>query len=159
MPPSFDKSFITMSTLWRTPLASLPMSHPFLSEEWMHAARAIRAKYAHLATRVEVSLRINQVITHVPFGEGTVRAYMDTTSGDVDMELGALENPDATVTTDYETARKIFVEQDQAASMQAFMSGKIKVEGDMMKIMAMQTSLPQDDTALKIAAEVKDITA
>jgi putative sterol carrier protein len=75
------------------------------------------------------------------------------------MELGALENPDATVTTDYETARKIFVEQDQAASMQAFMSGKIKVEGDMMKIMAMQTSLPQDDTALKIAAEVKDITA
>jgi putative sterol carrier protein len=51
------------------------------------------------------------------------------------------------------------VEQDQAASMQAFMSGKIKVEGDMMKIMAMQTSLPQDDTALKIAAEVKDITA
>ena len=43
--------------------------------------------------------------------------------------------------------------------MQAFMSGKIKVEGDMMKIMAMQTSLPQDDTALKIAAEVKDITA
>ena len=135
------------------------MSHPFLSEEWMNAARAIRAKYAHLATRVEVSLRINQVITHVPFGEGTVRAYMDTTSGDVDMELGALENPDATVTTDYETARKIIVEQDQTASMQAFMSGKIKVEGDMMKIMAMQTSLPQDDTALKIAAEVKDITA
>ena len=84
---------------------------------------------------------------------------MDTTSGDVDMELGSLENPDATVTTDYETARKIFVEQDQTASMQAFMSGKIKVEGDLMKIMAMQTSLPQDDTALKIAAEVKDITA
>jgi len=39
------------------------------------------------------------------------------------------------------------------------MGGKIKVEGDMMKIMAMQTAIPQDDTAAKIAAEIKAITS
>ena len=55
------------------------------------------------------------------------------------MELGALDTPDLTITTDWETARKIFVDQDQAAGMQAFMAGKIKVQGDMMKMMAMQT--------------------
>ena len=59
------------------------------------------------------------------------------------MELGELDDPDLTMTTDYATARKIFVDQDQAAGMQAFMSGKIKVQGDMMKMMALQTAMPR----------------
>ena len=66
---------------------------------------------------------------------------------------------DLTVTTDYATAYKLFVEQDQAAGMQAFMAGKVKVQGDMMKMMAMQTSMPQDEIAKTIAKEIKDITA
>ena len=135
------------------------MGHQFLSDEWMTAAKEIRAKYADQATKVTTSIRMNQVITDVPFGSGTVEAFLDTSSGDVVMDLGSLETPDLTVTTDWETARKIFVEQDQAAGMQAFMSGKIKVQGDMMKMMAMQTSMPQDDVAKQIADEIKDITA
>jgi hypothetical protein len=135
------------------------MGHQFLSDEWMTAAKEIRAKYADQATKVTTSIRMNQVITDVPFGSGTVEAFVDTSSGDVVMDLGALETPDLTVTTDWETARKIFVEQDQAAGMQAFMSGKIKVQGDMMKMMAMQTSMPQDDIAKQIADEIKNITA
>lgn len=135
------------------------MSHPFLSDEWMAAAKAIREKYADQAAKVTTSIRMNQVITDVPFGDGTVNLFMDTSSGDVVMEAGSLDTPDLTMTTDWETARKIFVEQDQAAGMQAFMSGKIKVTGDMMKMMAMQTSMPQDDIAKQIATEIKDITA
>ena len=42
--------------------------------------------------------------------------------------------------------------------MQAFMGGKIKVQGDMMKIMSMQTAVPQTDITLKIAEEIKSIT-
>ncbi|MEQ1703004.1 MAG: SCP2 sterol-binding domain-containing protein [Ilumatobacteraceae bacterium] len=135
------------------------MSHPFLSDEWMAAAKAIREKYADQAAKVTTSIRMNQVITDVPFGDGTVNLFMDTSSGDVVMEAGSLETPDLTMTTDWDTARKIFVEQDQAAGMQAFMSGKIKVTGDMMKMMAMQTSMPNDDIAKQIATEIKDITA
>ena len=134
------------------------MSHQFLSDEWMAAAAAIRAKYADQATKVTTSIRMNQVITDVPFGEGTVNLYLDTSSGDVVMESGALDTPDLTMTTDWDTARKIFVEQDQAAGMQAFMAGKVKVQGDMMKMMAMQTSMLQDDIAKQIATEIKDIT-
>jgi putative sterol carrier protein len=137
------------------------MSHAFLSPEWMTAAREIREKYADQATKVTTSIKMNQVITDVPSevdASGTIRSYVDTSSGDVVMELGELEGADLTVTTDYETARKIFVEQDQAAGMQAFMSGKIKVQGDMMKMMAMQTSMPQDEIAKTIASEIKDIT-
>jgi putative sterol carrier protein len=103
-------------------------------------------------------IRINQVITDVPFGDGTVKSYMDTSSGDMEVELGELENPDATVTTDWATARAIFALNDQAAAMQAFMGGKIKVAGDMMKMMALQTQMPQTDITAKVAEEIKAIT-
>ena len=135
------------------------MSHQFLSDEWMAAAAAIRVKYADQAAKVTSSIRMNQVITDVPFGDGMVNLFLDTSSGDVVMEKGALDAPDLTLTTDWETARKIFVDQDQAAGMQAFMSGKVKVQGDMMKLMAMQTSMPSDDIAKQIATEIKDITS
>ncbi len=135
------------------------MSFQFLSDEWMDAAKAIREKYADSAAKPTASIRMNQVITDVPFGEGTIKAFLDTSGGEVVMDLGELEPADLTVTTDWETARKVFVDQDQAASMQAFMSGKIKVQGDMMKMMAMQTGMPQDDAAKTIAAEIKAITA
>ncbi len=135
------------------------MSYPFLSTEWMAAAKEIREKYADQASKVTTVIRMNQVITDAPFGDGPIELFLDTSSGDVVMDLGQLEAPDLTLTTDYATARAIFVEQDQAAGMQAFMAGKVKVQGDMMKMMAMQTAMPQDDVAKTIAKEIKDITA
>jgi putative sterol carrier protein len=134
------------------------MPHPFLSDEWMTAAKEIRQKYAGQTTKVTQSLKINQIVTGVPFGEGTVESYLDTSSGDVVMDLGHLDEADVTVTTDYDTAKAIFVLQDAAAGMQAFMTGKIQVQGDMMKLMAMQTAMPTDDASRQIAEEIKTIT-
>ena len=135
------------------------MPHPFLSDEWMTAAKEIRQKYAGQTTKVTQSLKINQIVTGVPFGEGTVESYLDTSSGDVIMEFGSLEDADVTVTTDYETAKSIFVEQDPAAGMQAFLGGKIVVQGDMMKLMAMQVAMPTDEASQQLAQEIKAITA
>ena len=135
------------------------MTHAFLSDEWMAAAKAVREKYASQSTKVTTVIKMNQVITDVPFGDGTLNVFLDTSSGDVVMDLGALDAPDLTVTTDYVTARQIFVDQDQAAGMQAFMAGKIKVQGDMMKMMAMQTAMPHDEIATRISTEIKDLTA
>ena len=135
------------------------MSHQFLSEEGRAAAREIREKYKGEAPMITFSIKINQVVTDVPFGEGTVKSFMDTSSGEMVMDLGELADADATVTTDYATAKAIFVNQDQAAGMQAFMSGKIKVVGDMMKVMGMQTAIPQTDITKIVADEIKSITA
>lgn len=135
------------------------MSHQFLSDEWMAAAKEIRAKYEGQTGKVSQSIRINQVVTDVPFGAGTVTSFIDTSSGDVIMDLGELEGPDCTVTTDYATAKAIFVDGDQAAAMQAFMGGKIKVQGDMMKMMALQTAMPTDEATKQIAEDIKAITA
>ena len=138
------------------------MPHPFLSAEWMEAVKAVREKYAAEASKVSTSIKMNLVVTDSPedvAAGGTVKAFLDTSSGDIVMDQGELEGSDLTVTTDYDTARKLFVDQDQAAAMQAFMGGRIKVQGDMMKMMAMQTSMPSDETAKKVADEIKAITA
>jgi hypothetical protein len=135
------------------------MTFPFLSDEWMDAAHAIREKYEAEVPPVAASMRINQVVTDVPFGDGTVTSYLDTSSGKVVMDLGELDSPDATVTTDYVTAKALFVDQDPAAGMQAFMAGKIKVQGDMMKLMAMQTAIPRNEATDRITEEIKAVTA
>ncbi len=135
------------------------MAHAFLSDEWMAAAREIRERYADQVPEVTTVIRINQVITDVPFGDGEVHSYIDTSSGQLVLELGALDEPDATITTDYDTAKALFVEQDQAAALQAFMEGRIKVQGDMMKMMAMQVAVPENEFSDRVAEEIKAITA
>jgi len=135
------------------------MSFPFLSDEWMAAAKEIRDRHAGEAPPITQSLRINQVVTGAPFGDGTVESHLDTSSGQLVMEHGHLDEPDVTVTTDYETAKALFVDQDAAAGMQAFLAGKVQVQGDMMKLLAMQTAMPADDLANQIADEIKAITS
>jgi hypothetical protein len=134
-----------------------PLVPDFLTDEWFATVREIRNRYAQDAPPVPYKIRLNQVITDVPFGEGERRLHIDTSDGAMVMEVGELEDPDATLTTDYETAKKLLVEQDQAAAMQAFMAGKIKIQGDMTKLMAMQGS-PASDVAKQIAEEIKGIT-
>lgn len=135
------------------------MAHPFLSEEWMAATRAIRVKYHGKTVKITESIKMNQVVTGTPFGNGTVHSFVDTTSGEVVMDLGLLPDADVTITTDYQTARKIFLEQDPTAAMQAFMSGIIKVQGDIVKMMAMQIVIPQDDIGKEVAQEILSITS
>ena len=132
--------------------------YAFLSEEWMEAAHKIREEFAGQAAAPAHVVRMNQIITDVPFGDSDINAYMDTSNGDLELDLGHLENPDLTVTVDYQTAKAIFVEQDPQAGMQAFMAGKIKVQGDMTKLMAMQQGTP-DPEAQVIADKIKEMTA
>lgn len=131
----------------------------FLSDEWLDQAKAIRAEYEGKGGAPPHQMRMNLVITDVPteVSDAPIDAHMDTTTGDVDMDLGHLETPDLTVTLEYETAKAILVEGNPQAGMQAFMAGKIKVQGDMTKLMAMQAASP-DPVAAEIAGKIKAIT-
>ena len=132
--------------------------YTFLSDEWMQATHEIRAKYESQLPPVTVSIRINQVITDVPFGEGTINAHIDTSSGAFVFDIGELDEPDAVMMTDYETARTLIVDRDPALAMQSFMAGKIRVQGDMMKLMALQTAVPQNEFSEQVAEEIAAIT-
>jgi putative sterol carrier protein len=131
--------------------------YPFLSDEWMAEAKKIREEYSGKAQAPAHKVKMNQIITEVPFGDGTLNAHMDTSSGEMEMDLGHIDDAEVTITVDYATAKAIFVDQNPQAGMQAFMSGKIKVQGDMTKLMAMGQAAP-DPTAAEIATKIKDIT-
>ncbi len=132
--------------------------YAFLSDEWLEEAKKIREEYAGKSAPPAHAVRMNQIITEVPFGDGTINAHMDTSGGEMQMDMGHLENPDLTVTLDYATAKAILVDGNPQAGMQAFMAGKIKVQGDMTKMMAMQSGTP-DPTQAEIAAKIKEITS
>lgn len=131
----------------------------FLSDEWMIEAEKIREE-AEGGTAIAHKVRMNMVIIECPDGVGTdgsVDAHMDSSSGQMQMDKGHLESPELTVTVDYATAKAIFVDQNPQAGMQAFMSGKIKVQGDMTKLMAMQQGAP-DAGQMEMANKIKAIT-
>jgi putative sterol carrier protein len=138
-------------------------TYPFLSDEWIAEARKIRAEMADPAAEAappSASVRMNQVITEVPFGDGSLEAHLDTSSGTLEMEIGHLSDPDVTVTLDYATAKAIFVDGTLDAGMQAFMAGKVRVQGDMAKLIsALQQLAPPDADAVDQAqVRIREIT-
>ena len=133
------------------------MTHEFLTAGWIEAARAIRDEYSERVTAPPVVIRMNQLITAGPDGVD-IETHIDTSNGHVSIELGHLPKADVTITTDYGTARALFVEQDAQAAMAAFMGGKIKVEGDFSKLLALQ-GYQVEPVAQEIAERIRSITA
>src|SRR5690606_31686892 len=58
------------------------------------------------------------------------------------MVRGLHDGAPTTLTTPYDVAKALFVQRDQQAAMQAFMSGQIRVQGDMTKLMTMGNTPP-----------------
>ena len=136
--------------------------YPFLSDEWLAEAHRIRAEYRDRTPDIPVSVRMNQIIQDVPFGEGTIHVHVDTSSGQLELDAGHLESPDLTITVAYETAKAILVDGDAQAAMQAFLSGRIKVDGDITKLIALQTagmSGGASPEAIELARRLRAITA
>lgn len=137
--------------------------YEFLSEEWIEAAREIRERVADDAPAFGVSVRINQVVTDVPINDREpILAYIDTSSGSFDIELGALDDPDVTVTTSYDLARSLITGQNPEALMQAFLEGRIKIQGDLSKLIALQGAVAQQsavDSAASTFDELRSITS
>lgn len=131
---------------------------PFLSDEWISEARKIREEYEGKAGSVPHQVRMNLVVTEVPFANSSIDAHLDSSDGQLRLDLGHIEPVDLKVTLDYGTAKAILVEGNPQAGMQAFMAGKIRVEGDMAKLMAMQSTAP-DPTAAEVATRLRQITA
>ncbi|MCL5948660.1 MAG: SCP2 sterol-binding domain-containing protein, partial [Actinobacteria bacterium] len=74
------------------------------------------------------------------------------------VDLGHLDDSQLKITLDYGTAKAILIEANAQAGMQAFMAGKIKVEGDMAKLMALQAA-PPDATTEEVTKRLQEITA
>ena len=113
------------------------MAHEFLSDAWFEAVQALDAPPPPAVMNGVV---INLVVTR---------------------EGGENVEAPTKLTVPYTVARQMFVEGNQQAAMQAFMSGQIKVEGDMTKLMAMQSGggTPDPAAAAAMQAKLKEITS
>ena len=131
-------------------------AHPFLSDAWIEAAREIREEFKDQVPAGEHAIKLNQIITDVPFGEGTMEAHLDTSGGQLELELGHLEDAEVAITLDYQTARAVFL--DPQVSVQHFMAGRIKVTGDMTKLLAL-VQAPPDSLAGEAQRRIAEITA
>lgn len=131
--------------------------YPFLSEEWQQQARKIREEFADQAQPPAHQVKMNLIITDVPFQEDAINAHMDTSDGTLELDLEHLEDAELTLTLDYLTAKTIFVDANPQAGVQAFMAGRIKVQGDMSKLMAMQQAQP-NIVQREVTVRIQEIT-
>ena len=104
-------------------------TYQFLSDEWLAEARTIRAEFEGKGASIEHSIRMNLVIAEVPFGEGTVEAHVDTSTGELVLDTGHIDPVDLKVSLDYDVAKAILVEGNPQAGIQAFMSGQDQGRG------------------------------
>jgi len=119
--------------------------YPFLSDEWVAQARLIYAETDAAGELTAASgptpVRVNLVVTEVPFSGSAIDAHVDTSAGRMAIDRGHLDAPDVTVSLDYATARSLFVGGDVQAVMQAFLTGRIKVDGDLTKLLDARSAI------------------
>jgi len=113
-------------------------AYPFLSDEWFVEVRRIIDDGA-LDVPPGVNLRMNLVVTDTPF-ESDRLVHVGMTDGEADWGHGHLEVVDLTITADYPTARELFFSGDLQVALQALFEGRIKLQGDLTKLMAAQAA-------------------
>lgn len=110
--------------------------HEFLSDDWFAVVEKLVEEHGADAP-AHANVMVNLVITETPFGDER-QMHMGARDGKGHWGIGHAPDADVTLTTDYATAKQVFVSGDPNAGMQAFMQGKVKVQGDMAKLMASQ---------------------
>ena len=111
----------------------------FLTDDWFTTVEQLTAAAGDLNLPPALAnLAINLVVTDA---SGNIELSLD--GGKI--VKGTSPNAKTTLNMDAETLRKVFLEFDMAAAMQAFMTGKIKVQGDISQLMALQTAKPSQE--------------
>ncbi len=113
--------------------------HVFLSDEWLAAAHQIVEEHGPADVDATSSLIVNVVVTNTPFDSDRL-LHVGMVDGRSVWGSGHHEAPDVTLTTDYETAKVIFVAGDQQVVTEALLAGRMKIQGDLAKLMAAQAA-------------------
>jgi putative sterol carrier protein len=108
----------------------VPEKHQFLSDAWFETAEQLIREHEPEAPPTNLVMNLE-----VADGDKTILFFLGAKDGETLFGKGKAEQADLTMSTDIDTARAVFVSGDQQAGMQAFMSGKVRVQGDMTKLM------------------------
>lgn len=111
------------------------MAVKFLSDEWLSEVETrLNANDTFLNAAKGQSARLLNEVTGAPGGDVKYGFVLD--GGKVQLVKGDLESPEATLTQSYEAA--VSMSKQEITGQQAFMQGKLKISGNLMKMMQMQ---------------------
>ena len=123
------------------------MSVKFLSSEWAEAVKVqLNTDDGFRQASAGQKATIQQVITSNA-GDGDTHYWIEIADGAIDMGVGDADGPDATITQSYETAVKLA--KSELSVVTAFMTGKVKVAGNMGLLMSLQGALSQLPAAMQ----------
>lgn len=112
----------------------------FLSEDWAQDVTTALSNHDGFKNALGAAdLGIQFEVEDGP--EGGVNYYLSASGGNAVMALGDLDNVDVTVKQSYETAVAIF--KGELNTQTAFMTGKLKVSGNLAKLMMHQNVIQQ----------------
>src|SRR5687767_13470998 len=114
------------------------MRYPFLSPTWFDKVDELIARAGDLEIPPEMkAVTLNVTITG-PGGDAEVNIENGV------IARGHRPGAPTTLALSTELARKVFVDGDMAAGVQAFLTGEMKADGDLAKLVAMSTVEPSE---------------
>lgn len=108
--------------------------YEFLSDDWFAIVDKLVEEMGAEAP-AGADLVMNLVVTDTPFGTEK-HLHVGARNGRGHWGIGHAPDADLSITTDYETAREILLTGDQQAGLNAFLGGKVKIQGDLAKLFA-----------------------
>ena len=103
----------------------------WLSQEWLDETKKMAESQPD---RPGASARMQYVVTGGP--DGDIKYYWVLENGKLqESQLGEMSDPEVTLTQSYDDAKKI--QQGELDANAAFMQGRVKVTGNMAKLMAL----------------------
>lgn len=116
------------------------MAVQFLSQEW--ASAVTDALNAHPGFKSAIGAAEMGIQFNTSDGpSGNIDYYLKASGGVAKLALGVLENPDVSVGQAYATASAI--SKGELNTQTAFMTGKLKVSGNLAKLMMHQAAITQ----------------
>jgi putative sterol carrier protein len=111
----------------------------FLSDEWAQALKAeLNESEEFRQAAAGQHATIQQVITG---GDGDTHYWITIEDGRIDLGVGDIEGEDATITQSYDSAAGLA--RGELSPVTAFMTGKLKIAGNMGLILGLQGALAQ----------------
>ena len=117
----------------------------YLSQEWIDQYNAALAgDEAVRAALKGKSAALQMVISGAP--QGDVHYWLRIADGGASAGLGDIADADVTISQSYETSAQ--VNKGELDGQKAFMQGKVKIAGKMLKMMQLRGPLEKVQTAL-----------
>jgi putative sterol carrier protein len=114
------------------------MAVKFLSQEWADAVTtALNSSEEFAAATANQQARLQQIVTGGPGGDA--KYYFTVDDGEARVGLGEVEGAEATITQTYDTA--VAISKRELSPQQAFMQGRLRVHGNLMKLLQLQDVL------------------